>query len=132
VNSTSRKSPSLALCLVIGPVIIVFARNVLCDSGFEFSPYVGKYLILYYVLQFRHIPGHERNTSSRRHDIGKVKFHGGALQHYSRIGLLYSDPKGVPSFISRGAAHQAARKTSASEGRNYRWNLANNLRRKAC
>jgi hypothetical protein len=39
---------------------------------------------------------------------GKVKFHGGALQHYSRISLLYSDPKGVPSFTSRGAAHQAA------------------------
>jgi hypothetical protein len=39
---------------------------------------------------------------------GKVKFRGGALQHYSHIGLLYSDPKGVPSFISRGAAHQAA------------------------
>jgi hypothetical protein len=32
-------------------------------------------------------------------------------------------PKGVPSFISRGAAHQAARATSASDGRNYRWNL---------
>jgi hypothetical protein len=41
-------------------------------------------------------------------------------------GLLYSDPKGVPSFISRGAAHQAASATSAREGRNYRWNLANN------
>jgi hypothetical protein len=57
----------------------------------------------------------------------KVKFRGGALQHYSRIGILYSDPKGVPSFISRSAAHQAAGATSASEGRNYRWNLANNV-----
>jgi hypothetical protein len=36
----------------------------------------------------------------------KVKFRGGALQHYSLIGLLYSDPKGVPSFISTGAAHK--------------------------
>jgi hypothetical protein len=34
-----------------------------------------------------------------------------ALQPY---GFLYPDPKGVPSFISRGAA-------SASEGRNYEW-----------
>jgi hypothetical protein len=57
----------------------------------------------------------------------KVKFRGEALQHYSRTGLLYSYPKGVPSFISRGAAHQTAWATSASEGRNYRWNLANNL-----
>jgi hypothetical protein len=39
---------------------------------------------------------------------GKVKFRGGVLQHYSLNSLLYSDPKGVPSFISRGAAHQAA------------------------
>jgi hypothetical protein len=47
-----------------------------------------------------------------------------ALQPYRLIVLL--TPKGVPSFISRGAAHQAASVTSASEGRNYRWNLANN------
>jgi hypothetical protein len=57
----------------------------------------------------------------------KVKFRGGALQHYSRNGLLYSDTKGVPSFISRDAVYQATRATSAGEGRNYRWNLANNL-----
>jgi hypothetical protein len=59
--------------------------------------------------------------------VKTVKFRGGALQHYSLNGLLYSDPKGVPSFISRGATHQAVWATSASEGRNYRWNLANNL-----
>jgi hypothetical protein len=56
----------------------------------------------------------------------KVKFRCGTVQHYSRTGLLYPDPKEVPSFIFRGAAHQGARATSASEGRNYRWNLANN------
>jgi hypothetical protein len=39
----------------------------------------------------------------------KVKFRTGALQHWSLTGLLYSDPEEVPSFISRGAAHQAAR-----------------------
>jgi hypothetical protein len=43
----------------------------------------------------------------------------GAYQHCSREGLLYSNsPDGVPSFIPRGAAHQAAWETSASEGRN--------------
>jgi hypothetical protein len=32
-----------------------------------------------------------------------------AYQHCSHEGLLYSNPlNGVPSFISRGAAHQAA------------------------
>jgi hypothetical protein len=42
----------------------------------------------------------------------------GAYQHCSHEGLLYSNPhNGVPSFISRGAAHQAAWETSASEGR---------------
>jgi hypothetical protein len=54
-----------------------------------------------------------------------------------RCGALFSTeasclivlltPKGVPSFISRGAARQAAQTTSASEGRTYSWNLANNL-----
>ena len=43
-----------------------------------------------------------------------------ALRH---IVLL---PEWVPPFISRGAAHQAAWETSASEGRNYTWNLASN------
>jgi hypothetical protein len=47
-----------------------------------------------------------------------VCFGGGAYQHCSHEGLLYSHPNGVPSFISRGAAHPAARETSASEGRN--------------
>jgi hypothetical protein len=36
-------------------------------------------------------------------------FCGGAYQHCSNEGLLYSNPpNGVPSFISRGAPHQAA------------------------
>jgi hypothetical protein len=35
-------------------------------------------------------------------------FGGGAYQHCSHEGLLYSHPNGVPSFISRVAAHQAA------------------------
>jgi hypothetical protein len=36
-------------------------------------------------------------------------FGGGVYQHCSHEGLLYSKPRnGVPSFISRGAAHQAA------------------------
>jgi hypothetical protein len=58
---------------------------------------------------------------------GKVPLWGrySALQPYRLIVLL--TPKGVPSFISRGAAQQAARASSASEGRDYRWNLANNL-----
>jgi hypothetical protein len=47
-----------------------------------------------------------------------VCFDGGAYQHCSHEGLLYSHPNGVPSFISRGAAHKAAWETSASEGRN--------------
>jgi hypothetical protein len=37
-----------------------------------------------------------------------VCFGGGAYQHCSHEGLLYSHPNGVPSFISRGAAYQAA------------------------
>jgi hypothetical protein len=49
----------------------------------------------------------------------KVMSRGGAFQHCSRTGLLYSDPEGVPSFISRGAAHQMVCTASASEGRNY-------------
>jgi hypothetical protein len=58
---------------------------------------------------------------------GKVPLWGPftALQPYRLIVLL--TPKGVPSFVSTGAAHQAASATSASEGRNYRWNSANNL-----
>jgi hypothetical protein len=40
--------------------------------------------------------------------------------------IVLLTPKGVPSFISRGAAHQRRTVVSASEGRNYRWNLANN------
>jgi hypothetical protein len=39
-----------------------------------------------------------------------------ALQPWRLIVL--QPPSGVPSFISRGAAHQAAWETSASEGRN--------------
>jgi hypothetical protein len=34
-------------------------------------------------------------------------------------GLLCSHPEGVPSFISRGAAHRTVCSASASEGRNY-------------
>jgi hypothetical protein len=57
----------------------------------------------------------------------KVKFRGwGLLQHYSLSLIVLLTPKGVPSFISRGAAHQRHAVASASEGRNYRWNLANN------
>jgi hypothetical protein len=48
------------------------------------------------------------------------------LQHYSLWLIVLLTPKGVPSFISRGAAHQRRAANSASEGRNYRWNLANN------
>jgi hypothetical protein len=33
-------------------------------------------------------------------------------------GLLCSHPEGVPSFISRGAAHRTVYSASASEGRN--------------
>jgi hypothetical protein len=56
---------------------------------------------------------------------GKVPLWGpSALQPFRLI--VHLTPKGVPSFISRGAVHQAARATSVSEGRNYRWNLANN------
>jgi hypothetical protein len=58
----------------------------------------------------------------------KVKFRCGALFSTEAVSAYCTlAPKGVPSFISRGAARQAARTTSASEGRNYRWNLANNL-----
>jgi hypothetical protein len=34
-------------------------------------------------------------------------------------GLLYSHPEGVPSFISRGAAHRKVYSASTSEGKNY-------------
>jgi hypothetical protein len=34
------------------------------------------------------------------------------------IGFLYPDPKGVPSFISRGAAYPTVYSAPASEGRN--------------
>jgi hypothetical protein len=57
----------------------------------------------------------------------KVKFRGwGLLQRYSLWLIVLLTPKGVPSFISRGAAHQRRTAASASEGMNYRWNLANN------
>jgi hypothetical protein len=57
----------------------------------------------------------------------EVKFRGwGLLQHYSLWLIVLLTPKRVPSFISRGAAHQRRAATSASEGRNYRWTLANN------
>jgi hypothetical protein len=57
----------------------------------------------------------------------KVKFRvWGLLQHYVLWLIVLLTPKGVPSFISRGAALQRRAATSASEGRNYRWNLANN------
>jgi hypothetical protein len=58
---------------------------------------------------------------------GKGKVRGwGLLQHYSLWLIVLLTPKGVPSFISRDAAHQRRAATTASEGRNYRWNLANN------
>jgi hypothetical protein len=57
-----------------------------------------------------------------------VKFRCGALFSTEALWLIVLlTPKGVPSFISKGTARQAARTTSASEGRNYSWNLANNL-----
>jgi hypothetical protein len=57
----------------------------------------------------------------------KVKFRCGAIYSTAAVSAYCTlTPKGVPSFISRGAAHQAASATSASQGRNYRWNLANN------
>jgi hypothetical protein len=34
-------------------------------------------------------------------------------------GLLCSNPEGVPSFISRGAAHRTVCCASISEGKNY-------------
>jgi hypothetical protein len=58
--------------------------------------------------------------------LGKVRGWGLYLQHYSLWLIVLLTPKGVPSFISRDAAHQRRTATSASEGRNYRWNLANN------
>jgi hypothetical protein len=58
----------------------------------------------------------------------KVKFRSGVLFSTKALSAYCTlDPKGVSSFTSRGAARQAARKTSAREGRNYSWNLANNL-----
>jgi hypothetical protein len=48
---------------------------------------------------------------------GKVPRGGPSALH--PIGLLYSDPEGVPSFISRDAAHRLVCSASASEGRNY-------------
>jgi hypothetical protein len=57
----------------------------------------------------------------------KVKFAIGACYSTTALWLIVLlTPKGVPSFIARGAAHQRRTATSASEGRNYRWNLANN------
>jgi hypothetical protein len=60
----------------------------------------------------------------------KVKFKfplWGLIQYWNLMAYCTLDPKGVSSFISRGAARQAARTTSASEGRNYIRNLSNNL-----
>jgi hypothetical protein len=58
---------------------------------------------------------------------GKGKVRGLGLYSTEALWLIVLlTPKGVPSFISRGAAHQRLTTTSASEGRNYRWNLANN------
>jgi hypothetical protein len=57
---------------------------------------------------------------------GKVPRWGLLKQHYSLMLIVLLTPKGVPSFISRGAAHQRLAATATSEGRNYGWNLANN------
>jgi hypothetical protein len=57
---------------------------------------------------------------------GKVPRWGLLKQHYSLWLIVLLTPKGIPSFISRGAAHQRRAATSTSEGRNYGWNLANN------
>jgi hypothetical protein len=38
--------------------------------------------------------------------VKKVKVAGGVLWYFSHLGFLYPDPKGVPSFISRGAARR--------------------------
>jgi hypothetical protein len=59
--------------------------------------------------------------------VFKVKSAVGAFYSTTALWLIVLlTLKGVPSFISRGAAHQRCTATSASEGRNYRWNLANN------
>jgi hypothetical protein len=57
----------------------------------------------------------------------KVKSAVGAFYSTEALWLIVLlTPTGVPSFISRGAAHQRRTAASAIEGRNYRWNLANN------
>jgi hypothetical protein len=58
---------------------------------------------------------------------GKGKVRGWGLYSTEALRLIVLlTPKGVPSFICRGAAHQRRTATSTSEGRNYRWKLANN------
>jgi hypothetical protein len=58
---------------------------------------------------------------------GKGKVRGWGLYITEALGLIVLlTPTGVPSFISRGGAHQRRTAASASEGRNYRLNLANN------
>jgi hypothetical protein len=37
----------------------------------------------------------------RNYFLLKVKVAGGVLWHFSHLGFLYPEPKGVPSFISR-------------------------------
>jgi hypothetical protein len=57
---------------------------------------------------------------------GKGKVRGWGLYSTEALWLIVLlTPKEVPSFMSRGAAHQRRTAASASEGRNYRWNLAN-------
>jgi hypothetical protein len=63
-----------------------------------------------------------QNTQQRKQSIsGKGK---GKVPHWGTStpqpqGLLCSHPERVPSFISRGAAHQTVYSSSTSEGRNY-------------
>jgi hypothetical protein len=56
---------------------------------------------------------------------GKIPRWGLFKQHYSQWLIVLLTPKGVPLFISSGAAHPWRATTSTSEGTNYGWNLAN-------
>jgi hypothetical protein len=79
-----------------------------------------------------------RRVSDKEHSEDGKWYHGKIIYLKGKVsgwGLYSTEalwlivlltPKGVPLFISRGAAHQPRTAASASEGRNYRWNLANN------
>jgi hypothetical protein len=63
-------------------------------------------------------------TSIGTFKISKVKVSKSKVPHWGTStprpqGLLCYHPEGVPSFISRGAAHRTVYSASNSEGRNY-------------